>query len=185
MLIRDEDINLRLPSAENTFVAGLPTEASFFSPATFRSSASAMGSISSETAFMGILSLLGKATSYLQTGGVKGDTHFPWHANSKLASLRGELAIWYQSVARHYHTPGSFENLQNGTDLLAVQIYHLIHCLLFREFLPVNYQPEGISGSSAANWQAETIEACLSHANEIVVSLQSGRSWEMTPPFVG
>lgn len=188
MLIRDEDIFLRLPCPDENFRVSVTDEASFFSPNSFRSSTSSLGRISSEMAYIGIISILGSATSYLQTGGVRGDTHFPWHANSKLATLRSELAAWHSSVSRQYQGPDtkSLDESQQQMLFLAMQIYHLIHCLLLREFLPIDYQVENIVGTSPANWQAETIEQCISHANEIAHSLQTSQSQvALLPPFIG
>jgi Fungal specific transcription factor domain len=185
MLIRDEDINLRLPCPESNFMVGVPDEAPFFSPSTFQSSSSSIGPVSSEMAYINVVSILGRATSYLQTGGIKGDTHFPWHGNSKLATLRSELAVWYSSVLNQFQHLG-YEESQKGITLLTMQIYHLIHCLLFREFLPLNYQPENTGGSNAANWQAETVEQCIGHANELVTSLQSNQArGGLIHPFIG
>jgi hypothetical protein len=187
MLIRDNDIKLRLPSTRDSFVAGEPIEGPFFSTATFRSSTSGIGPISDEMAFIGIISILGRATSYLQHGGVKGDTHFPWHSNSTLASLRAELAVWYSSVSEKYRNANSLAPRDGAMALLTVNCYHLIHCLIFRDFLPVVYQREGVSTATTAvhqTWHAETTEACINNANEIVKSLQAAFTANI-PPFAG
>jgi hypothetical protein len=121
MIIRDHDIKLRLPSSLESFVAGSPIEGPFFSATTFQSSSSGLGLISDEMAFIGIVSILGRATSYLQQGGVKGDAHFPWHSNSKLASLRAELAIWCSSVPQRFQNSGSSDT---SMTLLTINCYH-------------------------------------------------------------
>jgi len=185
MIIRDHDIKLRLPSSQESFVAGEPIEGPFFSATTFQSSTPGLGPVSAEIAFIGVVSILGRATSYLQHGGVKGDTHFPWHSNSKLASLRAELAIWYSSVPQRLQNSGSQDT---SMTLLAINCYHLTHCLIFRDFLPVDYQPESSTTTTTAvhrTWQAETTEACISSANEIASSLQIVHSTQGTniPPF--
>ncbi len=185
MIIRDHDIKLRLPSSQESFVAGEPIEGPFFSATTFQSSTPGLGPVSAEIAFIGVVSILGRATSYLQHGGVKGDTHFPWHSNSKLASLRAELAIWYSSVPQRLQNSGSQDT---SMTLLAINCYHLTHCLIFRDFLPVDYQPESSTTTTTAvhrTWQAETTEACISSANKIASSLQIVHSTQGTniPPF--
>ena len=184
MLIRDQDIKLRLPCTRESFAAGEPIEGPFFSATIFLSSSSFLGPISPEPAFIGIVSILGRATSYLQQGGMKGDTHFPWHSNSKLASLRAELATWYSSSPQNPATP------YTAMTLLTVNCYHLIHCLIFRDFLPVDYQHESNIASPTAvhqTWQAETTEACISNANEIGSSLRFAYNTQRTniPPFTG
>jgi hypothetical protein len=188
MLIHDNDIKLRLPSSQKSFAAGEPVEGPFFSPTTFSSSIPVLGPISSEMAFMGIVSILGRATSYLQRGGLKGDSHFPWHANSKLASLRAELAAWYSSIPQQmYQNTDSLNQVDGPLPLFPIICYHLIHCLVFRDFLPVDYQRESSPTAMHRNWQGETTEACLSHANDIANALQIAQSTQGAniPPFIG
>jgi hypothetical protein len=191
MLIRDNDIKLRLPSSQASFSKGEPNEGPFFSATTFRSSTPGIGPpMSMEAAFIGIISILGRATSYLQHGGVKGDTHFPWHSNSKLASLRSELTVWMSSVPQRLQNSGSLDQSELTIASLTINCYHLIHCLIFRDFLPVDYQRESIAASSSAvhrTWQAETTEACIQNANEIATILQAAQSNSIgnIPPFIG
>jgi hypothetical protein len=191
MLIRDNDIKLRLPSSQASFSKGEPNEGPFFSATTFRSSTPGIGPpMSIEAAFIGIISILGRATSYLQHGGVKGDTHFPWHSNSKLASLRSELTVWMSSVPQRLQNSGSLDQSELNIASLTINCYHLIHCLIFRDFLPVDYQRESIAASSSAvhrTWQAETTEACIQNANEIATILQAAQSDSIgnIPPFIG
>jgi Fungal specific transcription factor domain len=187
MLIHDHDIKLRLPSSQDSFSQGEPIEGPFFSATAFSSSTAALGPQSAESAFIGIVAILGRATAYLQHGGVKGDTHFPWHSNSKLASLRGELAVWYSSMPNTFQQAGIERNA--SMTLLTISCYHLIHCLVFRDFLPVDYQRESSDTSTAAvhrTWQAETAEACISNANEIGNALQLAQTGtDAIPPFAG
>jgi hypothetical protein len=190
MLIRDHDIRLRIPSTNASFVTGEPIEGPFFSPDTFKSSSPGIGYTTAETAFIGIISTLGRAISYLQRGGVKGDTHFPWHSNSKLASLRGELSVWCSSAPQMFQDPSFFTGPDGPMTLLTITCYHLIHCLVFRDFLPVDAQQEIASAATTAvhrTWQAETTEACLSSANEIVNTMQAAYDAQVTnvPPFIG
>lgn len=191
MLIRDNDIKLRLPSSQASFSAGEPNEGPFFSATTFRSSTPGIGPpMSMEAAFIGIMSILGRATSYLQHGGVKGDTHFPWHLNSKLASLRSELTVWMSSVPQRLQNTGSLDQSELTIACLTINCYHLIHCLIFRDFLPVDYQRESMATPSSAvhrTWQAETTEACIQNANEIAIILQAAQSNTTgnIPPFIG
>ena len=74
--------------------------------------------------------------------------------------------------------------------LLTMSCYHLIHCLIFRDFLPVDYQRESNSTTTTAvhrTWQAETAEACISSANEIgnILQVTQNTSGANVPPFVG
>jgi hypothetical protein len=38
--------------------------------------------------------ILGITNRYLAAGGVKGDSHFPWHAQSNLSKIRHDLDTW-------------------------------------------------------------------------------------------
>jgi len=192
MLIRDSDIKLRLPSSQASFSAGEPNEGTYFSGTTFSSATPGIGPpMSLEAAFIGIISILGRATSYLQHGGVKGDTHFPWHSNSKLASLRGELTVWMSSVPQRLQAPGLLDESERTIASLTINCYHLIHCLIFRDFLPVDYQRESVGVSTSSvhrTWQAETTEACIQNANDIAIMLQAAQTQSMNlniPPFIG
>ena len=73
--------------------------------------------------------------------------------------------------------------------LLAMNCYHLIHCLIFRDFLPVDYQGETNSTTATAvhrTWQAET-EACIYSANEIgnILQVTQNTPGANVPPFIG
>lgn len=191
MLIGDGDIKLRLPSSQASFSAGEPNEGTFFSGTTFSLSTPGIGPpISLEAAFIGIISILGRAISYLQHGGVKGDTHFPWHSNSKLASLRSELTVWMSSIPQRLQAPGLLDESERTIASLTINCYHLIHCLIFRDFLPVDYQRESVGVSTSSvhrTWQAETTEACIQNANDIAIILQAAQTQPMgnIPPFIG
>ncbi|KAH7010141.1 hypothetical protein EDB80DRAFT_714539 [Ilyonectria destructans] len=132
--------------------------------------------------FTSIVVLLGKCNNYLQSGGVQGDSHFPWHPRSNLSSLVSELGKWKDRVESAI-APANLDCSQTTTVnrfYLSWFIYHLIFVRLYRQFLPL------ISGSTASDdssdpWQQETSKKCVEHAariSELCAQAQiHGYSW--------
>ncbi|KAJ6164262.1 hypothetical protein N7470_002934 [Penicillium chermesinum] len=102
--VSDHSILLRLPSAS------LNTEGDLFrvGPNIHYSTNSRHKSPSSASLLVDITRILGTTNRYLASGGVKGDSHFPWHALSTLSKIRQELDIW---AAGTQHVFGSIEAL--------------------------------------------------------------------------
>ncbi|KAF3207617.1 hypothetical protein TWF191_001005 [Orbilia oligospora] len=94
-LISDCTIKLRLPCSESHFRSGKPSEESLFSEDGFGQQ---FGSIplsrNTNAMLVEIVRILGKTVLYIQQGGVKGDSHFPWHSSSNLSMIRNELKVW-------------------------------------------------------------------------------------------
>lgn len=131
--------------------------------------------------------ILGITNRYLAAGGVKGDSHFPWHSLSNLSKIRQELDIW---VAGTQDTFASIETLFGQPDsttlLLSKLIYHLVHCLIYRPFLPINLAELRGTGQHQS-WQIEATNLCFLHANAMAELVELGKSsanieW---PAFVG
>jgi hypothetical protein len=107
-----------------------------------------------------------------------------------MASLRSELTVWMSSVPQHLQAPGLLDESERNIASLTINSYHLIHCLIFRDFLPADYQRESIGVSTPSvhrTWQAETTEACIQNANEIAIILQTAQTQPLCniPPFIG
>jgi hypothetical protein len=114
-----------------------------------------------------VVCILGKATRYLQQDGVKGDYHFPWHQQSRLSTIRDELEAWASEVSNRSieQTPLPVGPASTQS-CLSRCIYHLIHILIYRPFLPFSLhhlEPENEGRQRA--WHAEVIDSCLHHAN--------------------
>lgn len=118
--------------------------------------------------FTNIVVLLGRCNQYLQTGGVQGDSHFPWHPMSNLSGLVGELGKWKDKVESEI-TPDDLDISQTTSVnrfYLSWFIYHAIFVRLYRQFLPL------ISGSRVSDdvsdpWQQETSRKCVEHAERM------------------
>ncbi|KAM0715476.1 hypothetical protein Q7P37_008974 [Cladosporium fusiforme] len=134
-----------------------------------------------------IVRVLGITNRYLAAGGVKGDSHFPWHAQSTLSKIRSELDYWAASTQEMF---GSLEVLfgqpDSSTLVLSKLIYHLIHCLIYRPFLPVDLAELSGTGQHQS-WQIEATNFCFLHANAIAELVEIGKNMSIVdwPSFVG
>ena len=81
---------------------------------------------------IGIARILGQANRYLAAGGVKGDSHFPWHSMSTLSKVRQALDMWASDTQEAFT---SIEALFGRPDsvifVMSKLIYHLIYCLIY------------------------------------------------------
>jgi len=136
---------------------------------------------------IGIGRILGVTNRYLAAGGVKGDSHFPWHSLSNLSKIRQDLDTW---ASETQDTFTSLETLFGQPDstvlVLSKLIYHLIHCLIYRPFLPVDLAELSGTGQHQP-WQVEATNLCFLHANAIAELVEIGKAsfimdW---PAFVG
>lgn len=134
-----------------------------------------------------IVRILGVTNRYLAAGGVKGDSHFPWHSLSNLSKIRQELDIW---AAGTQDTFASIETLfgqpESTTLLLSKLVYHLIHCLIYRPFLPIDLAELRGTGQHQS-WQIEATNLCFLHANAIAELVELGKTCSPVewPAFVG
>ncbi|KAF2759779.1 hypothetical protein EJ05DRAFT_309185 [Pseudovirgaria hyperparasitica] len=186
-LISDETLNLRLPSWQ-LHPGAIPLEGEHFPNGSNIQymAGSGKGSQGSSSMLIGIVRILGITNRYLAAGGVKGDSHFPWHQLSNLSKIRQELDIW---ASETQDTFASLEALFGQPDsamlVLSKLIYHLIHCLIYRPFLPVDLAE--LSGTSQhQSWQIEATNLCFLHANAIAELVEIGRASSILdwPAFV-
>lgn len=186
--ISDESIRLRLPSwlPPGSQVA---TDGNFFPNGTSLPYAAGVFNAGQGSGAMlvEIVRVLGITNRYLAAGGVKGDSHFPWHAQSTLSKIRSELDYWAASTQDMF---GSLEVLfgqpDSSTLVLSKLIYHLIHCLVYRPFLPVDLAELSGSGQHQS-WQIEATNFCFLHANAIAELVEIGKNMAIIdwPSFVG
>jgi hypothetical protein len=187
-LISDRAILLRLPCWSPN-PASLPIEGDFFqSYANFQHiQAGGKKHQGSSAMLIDICRILGITNQYLAAGGVKGDSHFPWHSLSNLSKIRQELDIWASGTEELFSSLNSLFRRPDSTMLvLSKLIYHLIHCLIYRPFLPIDLAELAGSGQHQS-WQIEATNLCFLHANAITELVELGRQagsieW---PAFVG
>ncbi|KAF1850035.1 uncharacterized protein K460DRAFT_411816 [Cucurbitaria berberidis CBS 394.84] len=187
-LIADESIVLRLPSWQ-LHPGALLLEGDYFPNGSNLQymGGTGKGGQGSMGMLIGIARILGITNRYLAAGGVKGDSHFPWHSLSNLSKIRQELDIWASETQDTFTSIDALFGQPDSTILvLSKLIYHLIHCLIYRPFLPVDLAE--LSGTSQHQpWQIEATNLCFLHANAIAELVEIGRASSIIdwPAFVG
>ena len=185
-LISDESIFLRFPawkpSGSNVLVDGRYFPNTLPHPSRVPYIGQGGGAMLVE-----IVRILGATTRYLANGGVKGDSHFPWHAQSTLSRIRTDLDHWAASTQATFSTLEALFGQPDSMDLaLSKLVYHLVHCLIYRPFLPVDLAELSRSGQHQS-WQIEATNLCFMHANAIAELVEIGKSTGIAywPSFVG
>jgi hypothetical protein len=134
-----------------------------------------------------ICRILGTTNQYLAAGGVKGDSHFPWHSLSNLSKIRQDLDVWASGTEGAFSSLESLFGQPDSTVLvLSKLVYHLIHCLIYRPFLPIDLAELAGSGQHQS-WQIEATNMCFLHANAIAELVELGKQTTSVewPAFVG
>lgn len=187
-LIADESIILRFPSWQ-LHPGAMLIEGDYFPNGSNLQYMAGSGKQSqgSSSILIGIVRILGITNRYLAAGGVKGDSHFPWHSLSNLSKIRQDLDIWASETRDTFTSIEALFGQPDSTILvLSKLIYHLIHCLIYRPFLPVDLTE--LSGTSQhQSWQIEATNLCFLHANAIAELVEVGRASSIIdwPAFVG
>ncbi|KAI9815132.1 MAG: hypothetical protein M1827_002975 [Pycnora praestabilis] len=187
-LLPDESIILRLPSW-SAYPASAPTDGEYFSNGSNLQYQSGPGrkSQGKNGMLIDIVRVLGIMNRYLAAGGVKGDSHFPWHSLSNLSKIRQDLDIWASGTQDIFScTDSLFSQADSTISVLGKLVYHLIHCLIYRPFLPVDLAELSGTGQHQS-WQIEATNLCFMHANAIAELAEIARAsanveWA---PFVG
>ncbi|GAB1315134.1 hypothetical protein MFIFM68171_05344 [Madurella fahalii] len=187
-LISDRAILLRLPCWFPN-PASLPIEGEFFQSYTNLQHLQGSGKKSQGSSGMlvDICRILGTTNQYLAAGGVKGDSHFPWHSLSNLSKIRQDLDVWASGTEDVFSSLESLFGQPDSTVLvLSKLVYHLIHCLIYRPFLPIDLAELAGSGQHQS-WQIEATNMCFLHANAIAELVELGKQTASIewPAFVG
>lgn len=175
-LIADKPIQLRLPSWTPASTS-LPIEGEFYQNGSNLQYHSASGKTSQGSSGMliDIVRILGITNRYLAAGGVKGDSHFPWHSLSNLSKVRQDLDVWASGTQDVFTSVDTlFGQADSTTLVLSKLIYHLIHCLIYRPFLPIDLAELAGSGQHQL-WQIEATNLCFLHANAIAELVELGK----------
>ncbi|QSZ36878.1 hypothetical protein DSL72_006761 [Monilinia vaccinii-corymbosi] len=182
-LIADKSILLQFPSWSPN-PATLPIEGEFFHNASNLHFSGGKKSQGSSGMLIDIVRILGITNCYLAAGG---DSHFPWHSLSNLSKIRQNLDIWASGTQDVFTSIDTLFGQPDSTTLvLSKLIYHLIHCLIYRPFLPIDLAELAGSGQHQS-WQIEATNLCFLHANAIAELVELGKQsvtieW---PAFVG
>ncbi|KAK4199387.1 fungal-specific transcription factor domain-containing protein [Triangularia verruculosa] len=187
-LIADRAIILRLPS-RSPIPGSLPADGDFFQSYTNLQYLQGTGKKAQGSSGMliDICRILGTTNQYLAAGGVKGDSHFPWHSLSNLSKIRQDLDVWASGTEDVFSSLDALFGQPDSTVLvLSKLVYHLIHCLIYRPFLPIDLSELAGTGQHQS-WQIEATNMCFLHANAIAELVEVGKrtasiEW---PAFVG
>lgn len=187
-LIGDKTILLRLPYW-SPGTTGMPIEGEFFQRGSNHHYLQGSGKKcqGSSGMLIDITRILGITNQYLAAGGVKGDSHFPWHSLSNLSKIRHDLDIWASGTEDVFSSVDSLFGQPDSTVLvLSKLVYHLIHCLIYRPFIPIDLAELAGTGQHHS-WQIEATNMCFLHANAITELVELGKhtatiEW---PAFVG
>ncbi|KAM6482084.1 fungal-specific transcription factor domain-containing protein [Trichoderma sp. SZMC 28011] len=187
-LISDDSIALRLPSWYSA-ASNLHVDGDFFLCGSNLQYFQGSGKKSQGTSGMliDITRILGVTNRYLAAGGVKGDSHFPWHSLSNLSKIRQDLDVWASGTDGIFASMDVLFGQQDSTTLVLCKlIYHLIHCLIYRPFLPISLAELAGNGQHQS-WQIEATNMCFFHANAITELAEMGRQMQTIewPSFVG
>ncbi|CAN9218855.1 unnamed protein product [Alternaria alternata] len=167
-LIADESIVLRLPSWQlhpgamlidgDYFPNGCNLQ---FMGGTGKGGQGSMGML------IGIARILGITNRYLAAGGVKGDSHFPWHSLSNLSKIRQELDIW---ASETQDTFTSIEALFGQPDRREGEVFSVSAEFLSREMQQLSELRFIWAG---AQHQRDTLQTIYGCHTELVQSLAS------------
>ncbi|KAF7171440.1 hypothetical protein CNMCM5623_003798 [Aspergillus felis] len=187
-LIADPSIVLRLP-AWSPHAAGLNVEGELFNTVgpNIQYSSDPRRKPGATALLIDITRILGITNRYLAAGGVKGDSHFPWHSLSNLSKIRQELDIWATGTQDVFASVEAlFGHPESCILLLSKLIYHLVHCLIYRPFLPIDLVELRGTGQHQS-WQIEATNLCFSHSNAIAELVELARNSPLIewPAFVG
>lgn len=187
-LISDDSIVLRLPSWSPS-PSSLPMDGEYFLCGSNLQYFQGSGKKSQGSTGMliDITRILGGTNRYLAAGGVKGDSHFPWHSLSNLSKIRQDLDVWASGTDNMFSSLDTlFGQIDSTVLFLSKLIYHLIHCLIYRPFLPINLAELAGNGQHQS-WQIEATNMCFLHANAITDLTEAGRQANAIewPSFVG
>ncbi|KAI1103188.1 hypothetical protein F4804DRAFT_342702 [Jackrogersella minutella] len=187
-LISDRTIILRLPCWPPG-PSTLPVEGDFFQNGSnlHHMQGSGRKSQGSSGMLIDISRILGTTNRYLAAGGVKGDSHFPWHSLSELSKIRQDLDIWASGTDDVFSSVDTLFGQPDSTVLvLSKLVYHLIHCLIYRPFLPIDLAELAGTGQHQS-WQIEATNICFLHANAIAELVELGKQMASIewPAFVG
>ncbi|CAK7267861.1 hypothetical protein SEPCBS119000_002766 [Sporothrix epigloea] len=188
-LIHDSMIFLRLPSCLSSSTQ-TPVDGDFFQTASnmqYIQNGGGKRLQGGSGLLIDISRILGITNQYLAAGGVKGDSHFPWHSLSNLSKIRQNLDSWASSAQDIFSSIETLFSQPDATVLVMSKlIYHLIHCLIYRPFLPIDLAELAGAGQHQS-WQIEATNMCFMHANAIAELTELGKRMPQVewPGFVG
>src|SRR5579859_3917596 len=204
-VIQESDCYIQLPTAERSFMFGIPIRTERLSPPPTTSDAPSLHphthSMGSEAYLVRIVALWGRVTQYVNQGGRLTDVSPPWTPESGFAKLSTELQSWVSGLP--YWLKYSSSNLADqvaisqAPSFVFIHVaYHTIVCTLHRFSVPsANLAMEPQSGEpTPPTWNPppeflqSSVKTCFEHAKAISVIMAevlSRSDCTVTAPFLG
>jgi transcription factor-like protein len=114
-----------------------------------------------------ITRILGLVDKYLVAGGPKSDANYPWHEHSTLSKIRHQLERWAMVAQAVFQSLDVvLGRLESVIYPLSRLVYHLVYCLIYRSFMPIDLHEISTSGQNQS-WRMEAMNLCFFHANSI------------------
>src|SRR5271155_679533 len=144
-VIQETDCHVQLPTAERSFMFGIPIKTERLLPPPLPSDTPSMHphthSMGSEAYLVRIVALWGRVTKYVNQGGRLYDVSPPWTPKSGFAKLSGELQEWVDGLP--YWLKYTSSNLADQVAISQAPsfvfmhvAYHTIVCTLHRFSVP-------------------------------------------------
>lgn len=174
-LISDTAIMLRLPAWSPSPLSH-PVEGEFFQNGSNLQYHASSGNKSQDSSglLIDVVRILGNTSRYLAAGGAKGDSHLPWHPLSNLSKIRQDLDVWASGTADVFSSVEAlFGKIDSTILVLSKLVYHLIYCLIYRPFLPIDLSEVAGTGQHQS-WQIKATNLCFLHANAIAELVELG-----------
>jgi hypothetical protein len=123
-----------------------------------------------------ITRILGLADKYLVAGGPKSDSHYHWHEHSMLSRVRHQLELWATATQDTFRSLDVIFGRPESVILaLSRLVYHLVYCLIYRSFMPIDLEELSTSGQDPP-WRIEAMNLCFFHGNAIPELIDSWKT---------
>jgi len=204
-VIQESDCHVQLPTAERSFMFGIPIKTERLIPPPVSSDTPSLHphthSMGSEAYLVRIVSLWGRVTKYVNQGGRLYDVSPPWTSDSGFAKLSNELQEWVDGLP--YWLKYSSSNLADQVAISQAPsfvfmhvAYHTIVCTLHRFSVPTpNINPDpAIEPPNLPSWNPPpdflqaSVKTCFEHAkaiSTIMAEVTSRSDCICTAPFLG
>ena len=205
-VIQESDCLVQLPTAERSFVFGIPIRTERLNPPSSSSSDTTTAhphthSMGSEAYLVRIVALWGRVTKYVNQGGRLYDVSPPWTSGSGFSKLSSELQEWIDGLP--YWLTYSSSNLADQVAISQAPsfvfmhvAYHTIVCTLHRFSVPSANMPSepqteepGLpSWNPPPEFLQASVKTCFEHAkviSTIMAEVLSRSDCIVTAPFLG
>jgi hypothetical protein len=204
-VIQESDCYVQLPTAERSFMFGIPIKTERLLPPPSSSTPNSLHpqthSMGSEAYLVRIVALWGRVTKYVNQGGRLCDVSPPWTSESGFAKLSAELQEWIHGLP--YWLKYSSSNLADQVAISQAPsfvfmhvAYHTIVCTLHRFSVPSanmamevqTEDPPPPSWNPPTEFLQESVKTCFEHAkaiSTIMGEVLSRSDCIVTAPFLG